>query len=225
MPTHARHYGTHALLVTGAYSLQQSPNWPALTAALAAQGMSWHHIAITGEPSPAMVDAAVQDLRAETIDVVIGIGGGSALDAAKAMAGLLKPGNSVMDHLEGVGPDLPYTGPATPLYCGADDGGYRLGSHQKRCAEHAGRERVQEIVSGRQTGRRGCGGRPRSAGNLSCRRGCRQRHGYAYPVAGVLCFESRCAMDRFARLGRNESSARGIATFAISPLLASLPTT
>ena len=62
-----------------------------------------------------MVDEAVRALHAELIDVVIGIGGGSALDAAKAIAGLLKPGNSVMDHLEGVGPELPYVGPATPF--------------------------------------------------------------------------------------------------------------
>ena len=62
-----------------------------------------------------MVDEAVRNLQSATIDVVVGIGGGSALDAAKAIAGLLKPGNSVMDHLEGVGPELPYVGPATPF--------------------------------------------------------------------------------------------------------------
>jgi alcohol dehydrogenase class IV len=45
----------------------------------------------------------------------VGIGGGSVLDAAKAIAGLLAPGNSVMDHLGSVGPELPYRGPATPF--------------------------------------------------------------------------------------------------------------
>jgi alcohol dehydrogenase class IV len=111
----ARSYGSRALLVTGAGSLKSSPFWAAVTAGLKAQGMTWLHLAIPGEPSPQMVDEAVRALRAEPIDVVIGIGGGSALDAAKAIAGLLKPGNSVMDHLEGVGPERPYAGPAIPF--------------------------------------------------------------------------------------------------------------
>jgi len=115
LPMIAGEYGTHALLVTGAGSLRASPFWPTVTAGLRAQGISWLHLAIPGEPSPQMVDEAVRALRTESIDVVIGIGGGSALDAAKAIAGLLKTGNSVMDHLEGVGPELPYVGPATPF--------------------------------------------------------------------------------------------------------------
>jgi len=115
LPGIARGYGDHALLVTGSDSLKASPFWPGVTAGLRAKGMSWLHLAIPGEPSPHMVDEAVRALRTESIDVVIGIGGGSALDAAKAIAGLLRPGNSVMDHLEGVGPELPYVGPATPF--------------------------------------------------------------------------------------------------------------
>ena len=115
LPAIARSYGTHALLVTGAGSLKASPFWSDVTRGLKAQDMSWLHLAIPGEPSPQMVDEAVRALHTEPVDVVIGIGGGSALDAAKAIAGLLKPGNSVMDHLEGVGPELPYAGPATPF--------------------------------------------------------------------------------------------------------------
>jgi len=45
----------------------------------------------------------------------VGIGGGSVLDAAKAIAGLLPHGHSVMDYLEGVGKNLSYHGPATPF--------------------------------------------------------------------------------------------------------------
>ena len=115
LPTIARKFGTLALLVTGAGSLKSSALWPRITAGLEAEGVSWRHLAIPGEPSPLMVDDAVSALRTGKFDLVIGIGGGSALDAAKAIAGLLKPGNSVMDHLEGVGPELPYVGPATPF--------------------------------------------------------------------------------------------------------------
>ena len=115
LPCIARGFGTRALLVTGAGSLRHSPFWQSVTEGLAAQGIAWLHLSIPGEPSPQMVDEAVRALRAEAIGVVIGMGGGSALDAAKAVAGLLKPGHSVMDHLEGVGPELPYAGPATPF--------------------------------------------------------------------------------------------------------------
>jgi alcohol dehydrogenase len=102
------------LLVTGGHSLRASPHWETLTVGLRAQGLSWEEMRVHGEPSPQLVDEAVRSWRSARIDVVVGIGGGSVLDAAKAVAGLLPPGNSVMDHLEGAGPELPYKGPATP---------------------------------------------------------------------------------------------------------------
>ncbi|RAI35711.1 iron-containing alcohol dehydrogenase [Rhodoplanes serenus] len=108
-------YGSRLLLVTGARSFRASPHAAPLLAGLAAQGCTIDTVEITGEPSPEMVDDAVRHFRGRAIDVVVGIGGGSALDAAKAIAGLLRPGHSVMDHLEGVGPEAPYRGPATPF--------------------------------------------------------------------------------------------------------------
>lgn len=37
------------------------------------------------------------------------------MDTAKAVAGLLVSGESVMEHLEGIGPGLPFVGPAVPF--------------------------------------------------------------------------------------------------------------
>jgi len=110
----AGYQGT-ALLVTGQRSFLATPHWKTLTSELNAQGISWRQCAIADEPSPQLVDDAVDQFRDNDIRVVVGIGGGSVLDAAKAIAGLLITGSSVMDHLEGVGKGIPYKGPAVPL--------------------------------------------------------------------------------------------------------------
>ncbi|HZV54862.1 MAG TPA: iron-containing alcohol dehydrogenase [Rhodocyclaceae bacterium] len=115
LPDIAAGYGRRLLLVTGARSFVESPAGEWLFGELKSNGFSWEHLKVSGEPTPTYVDDTVVRLRGIEIDAVIGIGGGSALDAAKAIAGLLKTGNSVTDHLEGVGPELPYLGPATPF--------------------------------------------------------------------------------------------------------------
>jgi alcohol dehydrogenase class IV len=115
LPALAAGYGTRVLLVTGGHSFRDSPAWAPLVAGLEAAGLAWDHLAVAGEPSPDLVDGAVGDRRRDPPDVVVGIGGGAALDSAKAIAGLLRSGTSVLDHLEGVGRGLPYPGPATPF--------------------------------------------------------------------------------------------------------------
>ncbi len=115
LPEIAAGYGQRLLLVTGARSFIASAQATWLFETLKDRGIGWEVVTIAVEPAPTFIDATVAALRNQTFDAVIGIGGGSALDAAKAIAGLLKPGNSVMDHLEGVGPELPYRGPATPF--------------------------------------------------------------------------------------------------------------
>lgn len=111
----ATQYGKHILLVTGAVSFFKTEHWHLLQAQFKLHGISYDNVNINGEPSPKMVDDAVNKFKDTKFDVVIGIGGGSALDAAKAIAGLLPVQRSVMDYLEGVGPELKYQGPSLPF--------------------------------------------------------------------------------------------------------------
>ncbi len=115
LPAIVRGFGRRVLLVTGARSFQESPHWERLMHGLMEQGIDWLHCRVEGEPTPELIDAAVAQYAGEGIECVLGIGGGSALDAAKAIAGLLRVRRSVMDYLEGVGPELKYAGPAVPF--------------------------------------------------------------------------------------------------------------
>lgn len=115
LPKILKGFGPRALIVTGARSFLGSGAWAALRDGLANADVAYDIFTVAGEPSPELVDEAVRTYKDGGFACVAGIGGGSALDAAKAIAGLLGPGNSVMDHLEGVGPELPYMGPALPF--------------------------------------------------------------------------------------------------------------
>jgi alcohol dehydrogenase len=115
IPEIAARFGSRLLIVTGSRSFLDSDAWVKLARDLAHRNFTWQFIHVLHEPSPALVDGAVRGLQGVQFDCVLGIGGGSALDAAKAIAGLLRPGNSVLDHLEGVGPEHPYHGPTTPF--------------------------------------------------------------------------------------------------------------
>ena len=115
LPALAAAYGNKALLVTGARSLRAGSTWRNLEQGLKQAGLGWQSVMVDGEPSPQLVDEAVALHAGSDIDVVIGIGGGSVLDAAKAIAGLLRVGDSVMEYLEGVGSGKAYSGSAVPF--------------------------------------------------------------------------------------------------------------
>ncbi|MGF1639419.1 MAG: iron-containing alcohol dehydrogenase [Rhodospirillales bacterium] len=115
LPAEIGAFGRRALIVTGARSFRATTHWPRLLDGLAAAGVAWSDLAVDGEPTPEAVDQAIAEFSESGVEVVVGIGGGSALDAAKAIAGLLPHGRSVMEYLEGVGPERPYRGPSVPL--------------------------------------------------------------------------------------------------------------
>lgn len=100
----------HSLLVTGRSTQRADP----VRTALLDAGVAVTGFAVTEEPSVDLVREALKTLRANGCDGVLGFGGGSALDVAKAVAILAGNDSDPMDHLEVVGRAEPLTRPALP---------------------------------------------------------------------------------------------------------------
>ena len=107
-------YGSKVLLITGGKSFDDSKLCQSLLSELEGN-FEVRREKVSGEPSPDMVDTWVAAYQDFSPDVLLAIGGGSAVDAAKAVAGLLPSGDSVMDYLEGVGKGKVFANQTTPL--------------------------------------------------------------------------------------------------------------
>ena len=81
---------------------------------LKASGVDAHLFRQRGEPQVADVERGVATAREAGCDVVVGLGGGSAVDCAKAVGGVLANGGSPLDYMEVIGRGLPLRVPATP---------------------------------------------------------------------------------------------------------------
>jgi len=107
-------FGKKMLLVTGDSSFDSSDRCQQLWQELS-RNFDIRRVKVSGEPSPQLVDEAVAEHHDFSADCVVALGGGSAVDAGKAIAGLLAGGESVMEYLEGVGKGREYIGPSTPF--------------------------------------------------------------------------------------------------------------
>ncbi len=96
-------FGTRILIVCGQNSFANTPKAVALAKCLQDQGIEYAQIVVSGEPTPELVDTTVAEYQDARINAVVGIGGGSALDAAKAIAAMMHEPGSVVEYLEGIG--------------------------------------------------------------------------------------------------------------------------
>ncbi len=103
LPSLIRGYGKRVLIITGYSSFRETSAWLILTETLEKEGSGLRKLAIEGEPSDLMIDDAVVSYRKDMPDVIIAVGGGSALDAGKAISAMLTVEGSIKDYLEGVG--------------------------------------------------------------------------------------------------------------------------
>lgn len=100
-------YGFNTVVITGGQSFTNSPYFNTLQEDLVHHKITYTTISITTEPSPQVIDKVVAQLKNENISSVVAIGGGSVLDAGKAISAMLEEDGSVMDFLEGVGTKPP----------------------------------------------------------------------------------------------------------------------
>lgn len=106
----ARLGARQVFVVTGRNPSRAAP----VRSALAAAGVPTTVFAVEGEPTVELARNAVSDLTAAGCDAVLGFGGGSALDVAKAVAVLAPSGADPLDHLEVVGAGRPIERPGLP---------------------------------------------------------------------------------------------------------------
>jgi alcohol dehydrogenase class IV len=103
-------WGRNAFVVTGRHPERAQP----LRDSLDKAGVRSEVFPIEGEPTVSAVGSALEAARNYGAESVVGFGGGSAIDAAKAVAGLLTNPGDPINYLEVVGGGQPLARPAAP---------------------------------------------------------------------------------------------------------------
>jgi alcohol dehydrogenase class IV len=106
LPELARTFGARPLVVTGASGERAA----SLVSALSAESF-----AVFGEPTVEVVREGAQRVKEAACDVVISVGGGSAIDAGKAIATIATNGGEPLEFLEVVGKGRAIAAPPLPF--------------------------------------------------------------------------------------------------------------
>ena len=114
-----------ALVVTG----RDSRRAERILAGLKSSGIGAVTFSVAGEPELATVERGTKLARAEHCELVIGFGGGSALDAAKAIAAMLTNEGGLLDYVEIIGRGTAADQIVRAVHRDSDDGGHRHGGH------------------------------------------------------------------------------------------------
>lgn len=91
--------GRRALVVTGSHPQRAEK----MLANLVASGVGTTLFPVAGEPEISTVEKGVTLARKESCDLVISVGGGSVIDAGKAIAAMLTNEGELLDYLEIIG--------------------------------------------------------------------------------------------------------------------------
>jgi alcohol dehydrogenase class IV len=96
-------YGYRVILITGAMSFKQLDTFHFLINSFKEKSIQYSLIEISGEPTPADINSINREFSKKPVDVVVSIGGGSVVDAGKAVSAMLDKTDPVEAYLEGIG--------------------------------------------------------------------------------------------------------------------------
>ena len=96
-------FGNNVLYVIGGSSFKKSGKWDEIRYEMQKRGINFSESSVEGEPTPKLVDEAVEKFKNKKLDVIVGIGGGSVIDAGKAISAMIPKVDSIKNYLEGVG--------------------------------------------------------------------------------------------------------------------------
>jgi len=103
LPRLVRQFGERLVLVTRGTSFTEAEPGKSLIDTIEAEDNVLKHIIIQSEPSPRMIDDAVSESAAFKPDVILAAGGGSVIDAGKAISAMIMAEGDLIEYLEGVG--------------------------------------------------------------------------------------------------------------------------
>ena len=106
----AKAMGRQALLITGRTAVRAD----SLRELLAAEEIVTVEFAVGGEPTTEVARLGTERARESGCDLVVGFGGGSVLDAGKAIAALVANQGDPLDYLEVIGHGQPLESPPLP---------------------------------------------------------------------------------------------------------------
>ncbi|MBM3163500.1 MAG: iron-containing alcohol dehydrogenase [Chlorobi bacterium] len=101
LPQLAANFGKLPMVVTGSRFLDASGRLGWLLAELRKTAGAYLHFRVDGEPSPEVVDIATTAGKNAGTDMVLAIGGGSVIDAGKAVSAMLLQEHQVERFIEG----------------------------------------------------------------------------------------------------------------------------
>jgi len=104
-------FGSRLLVVGG----KESSRSGLLIEQLDKLGIERIEFRVAGEPTVDLIDRGVRLARSSGATGVVGFGGGSVLDSAKAIAGLTRNPGEITDYLEVIGKGKPLATSALPL--------------------------------------------------------------------------------------------------------------